>query len=148
MKKTIPFSEELISPCGMNCAICSNYLAYINNLNRSQCSGCRPNNKKCSYLFERCSGINHALEGCTTAKFCFECEQYPCKEINRMDKRYKNNYKMSVKSNLKYIHKNGIEKFVKEEYRKHHCSKCGGLISVHNQKCFECDTITRLVEKI
>ena len=27
------------------------------------------------------------------------------------------------------------------------CLECGGLISVHNGKCFQCDTITRLVEK-
>ncbi len=63
MKKTIQISEELIAPCGMNCAICSRYLSYVNNLNRSQCIGCRPDNKKCSYLFDKCSGINNALEG-------------------------------------------------------------------------------------
>lgn len=121
MKKAIPFDlsvpEELIAPCGVNCAICSHYLAYVNKLNRSQCAGCRPSNKKCTYLFEKCSGINHALEGNATAKFCFECGQYPCKHINRMDSRYSNNYKMSVKGNLEYINKNGIDMFIKEEYR-------------------------------
>ena len=146
MTELIPISEELIAPCGMNCAICSNYLAYINNLNRSQCAGCRPSNKKCSYLFDKCSGINSNLEGNTIAPFCFECNQYPCKQINRMDDRYRNNYKMSVKDNLEYINKNGIDIFIKEQYREHHCLKCGGLISIHNRKCFKCDTITRLVE--
>lgn len=147
MKGAITIPEELIAPCGMNCAICSKYLAYINNLTRSKCAGCRPSNKKCTYLFEKCSGINHALEGNATAKFCFECNQYPCKQINRMDSRYSNNYKMSVKGNLEYINKNGIDEFIKEECRERHCKKCGGLISVHNRKCFKCDTITRLVEK-
>lgn len=147
MKEIIPIPEELIAPCGMNCTICSNYLAYVNNLNRSQCAGCRPSNKKCTYLFEKCSGINHALEGNATAKYCFECSQYPCKQINRMNSRYCKNYKISVKDNIEYINKNGIDKFIKEEYRQHHCKKCGGLISVHNRKCFKCDTITRLVEK-
>lgn len=33
MKKTNPIPEELIAPCGMNCAICSRYFSYINNLN-------------------------------------------------------------------------------------------------------------------
>ncbi len=75
MKETIPISEELIAPCGMNCAICSRYLAYVNDLNLSQCAGCRPGNKKCSYLFDKCSGINAALEGNATAVFCFECSQ-------------------------------------------------------------------------
>jgi len=31
-----------------------------------------------------------------------------------------------------------------QEYR---CPECGDLISIHNRKCFKCDTITRLVEK-
>ena len=35
----------------------------------------------------------------------------------------------------------------REQYEKYHCSKCGGLISIHNRRCFKCDTITRLVEK-
>ena len=54
---------------------------------------------------------------------------------------------MSVKENLETIKNNGIGKFIKEQYKKYHCSKCGGLISIHNRKCFKCDTITRLVEK-
>jgi hypothetical protein len=95
MKKLNPISEELIAPCGMNCAVCSRYLAYINDLKRSQCIGCRPRNERCTYLFEKCTGINNTSEGNTV--FCFECSQYPCKQINRMDDRYRNNYKMSIK---------------------------------------------------
>jgi len=147
MVKSIPIKEELIAPCGMNCGICSNYLAYVNNLNRSKCAGCRPSNKKCTYLFEKCSGINHSLEGNSSARFCFECDQYPCKEINRMNRRYRENYKMSVKENLEYIKENGLSEFVAEQYEEHCCSKCGQLISIHNRKCFKCDTITKLVEK-
>jgi len=145
IRDSIP--EELIAPCGMNCAVCSNYLAYVNNLKRSQCAGCRPSNKNCTYLFEKCSGMNHGLEGTATAKFCYECSQYPCKAINRMDSRYQKSYGMSVKANQEHIKNNGLSRFVKEEYRLRHCEKCGGLISVHNRKCFKCDTITRLIEK-
>ncbi len=147
MTTQIPSKEELIAPCGMNCAICSNYLAYVNNLNRSQCTGCRTSNKKCTYLFEKCSGVNHPIEGNADAKFCFECNQYPCKEINRMDRRYRENYKISVKENLEYIKEKGIKKLVAEQYDEYQCSRCGDLISVHNKKCFKCDKITKLVEK-
>lgn len=145
MKKLIPISEELIAPCGMNCAICSRYLSYVNDLNRSQCIGCRPQNKSCEYLFEKCSGINHSSTG--EAVFCFECDQYPCKQINRMDDRYRENYCMSVKDNLESIKKIGIDEFIQEQYKKYRCLKCGGLISIHNRKCFKCDPITRLIEK-
>ena len=147
MKSKIPTAEELIAPCGMNCAVCSRYLAYANNLKKSQCSGCRPSNNKCSYLFGKCTGINSSLEGNADAKFCFECDQYPCKEINRMDKRYRNNYEMSVKENLRAIKNNGITQFIGAQYKAYNCPNCGGLISIHNKKCFKCHKITRLVEK-
>ncbi len=147
MTKSIPTNDELIAPCGMNCAICSNYLAYVNNLKRSQCSGCRARMTKCSYLFEKCSGINSPLETTVDAKLCFECSQYPCAEIDRMDDRYRTNYRMSVKENLGDIEKNGVANFVKRQCDIYQCSRCGELTSVHNRKCFKCDTITRLVEK-
>ena len=147
MTKSIPIKDELIAPCGMNCAICSKYLAYVNNLNKSQCSGCRPSNKKCTYLFEKCTGINHSLEGNAEAQFCFECNQYPCKEINRMDRRYRDNYGMGVKDNLKHIKENGVVEFAEAQYKNYQCTKCGGLISIHNKKCFKCDTISKLIEK-
>lgn len=147
MQKLITIKEELIAPCGMNCAICSNYLAFKNDLKKSQCSGCRPSNKKCTYLFEKCSGSNHCLEGNADAKFCFECDLYPCKEIERMNKRYRENYGMSVKENLAMIQMVGVKEFVKSQQTKYECPKCGELLSIHNKKCFKCDKITKLVEK-
>ncbi|MCP4007982.1 MAG: DUF3795 domain-containing protein [Proteobacteria bacterium] len=89
---TVPISEGLIAPCGMNCSICSKYLAYVNNLNRSKCSGCRSRNTRCTHLFDKCSGINNALEINEATKFCLECGQYLCKQINRMDTRYRRYY--------------------------------------------------------
>jgi hypothetical protein len=65
-----------------------------------------------------------------------------------MDDRYRKSYKMSVKDNLEYIKKMGMGEFVTEQYKKYSCTKCGGLISIHNRKCFQCDTVTRLVEKL
>jgi hypothetical protein len=145
MKKQNSISEELIAPCGMNCAVCSRYLAYVNHLKRSQCVGCRPKNLKCTYLFGKCKRINKNSNGSTS--FCFECELYPCKQLNRMDARYIINYKMSTKDNLECIKKKGITKFINEQYKKYRCPNCGGLISIHNRKCFKCDTITKLIEK-
>ncbi len=140
-------SKELIAPCGMNCAICSRYLAYRHNLNRRQCRGCRSENKKCTYLFEKCTGINNGLDGNASAVFCYECNQYPCSQINRMNDRYRKNYSMSVKDNLDCINIMGIGKFTEDQYEKYRCLKCGGLVSVHNKKCFKCDKVTKLVEK-
>ena len=71
MKKPNSIPEELIAPCGMNCAICSRYLSYVNNLKKSQCIGCRTRNKRCTYLFKNCEGPKNISTG--NAIFCFEC---------------------------------------------------------------------------
>ena len=64
-----------------------------------------------------------------------------------MDARYRKNYQMSVKENLENINKMGIDQFIKDQHEKYRCPKCGGMISIHNRKCFNCDPVTRLVEK-
>ncbi|MBN1656449.1 MAG: DUF3795 domain-containing protein [Deltaproteobacteria bacterium] len=142
-----PITKELIAPCGMNCAVCSRYLAHINNLKRSQCPGCRPRNKTCFYLFAKCTGVNHRIKY-RDAVFCFECDQFPCKQLKRMDDRYRKNYGMSEIDNLEYIRQHGIENFLEDQYQKHRCERCGGIISAHNGKCFQCDEVTRLIEKL
>jgi hypothetical protein len=140
-----PIAEILIAPCGMNCALCSHYLAHINNLKRSTCVGCRSEDKKCTYLFRDCAGPKK--KSAKGPSFCFECDRYPCKHIDRMDKRYRIGYGMSIKENLEYIRKYGIARFRAEQYSKYRCPRCSGVISIHNGKCFRCETITRLVEK-
>ena len=147
MNNPHPSSEDLVAPCGMHCAVCSRYLSHAHDLKRSQCAGCRPEHKRCSYLFAKCTGINHARKGTRTAAFCSACPQYPCRQIDRMDDRYRKNYGLSVKENLACIGKKGVARFIQEQYEKYRCPKCGGWISIHNGKCFACDTITRLVEK-
>ena len=54
---------------------------------------------------------------------------------------------MSVTANLDQIQEVGLDSFLEDQYQQHRCPKCGGLISVHNRKCFQCEPITRLVEK-
>ncbi|MGA3288914.1 MAG: DUF3795 domain-containing protein [Candidatus Bathyarchaeia archaeon] len=53
LKATV--NPELIAPCGMNCALCSGYLALKNDVKSkgvrmSYCTSCRPRNKNCSFL--------------------------------------------------------------------------------------------------
>jgi hypothetical protein len=131
----------------MNCAVCSRYLAQRNGLRRSRCVGCRPRNERCAYLFGRCSGINHTAKS-GAAAFCFECGQYPCVVLKRVDHRYRENYGMSFLENLERIRTKGVGGFLAEQQRKYRCAGCGELRSVHNGKCFRCDTVTRLIEKL
>jgi ribosomal protein S27AE len=43
--------------------------------------------------------------------------------------------------NLKKIKQSGIDDFLKNQREKYECPRCGGVICVHNRKCYDCETI-------
>lgn len=138
--------KELIAPCGMNCAICSGYLAFkydvkSKGIRMPYCIGCRPRDKKCAFLKKRCTLL---LED--QVQYCYECEDFPCTRLQRLDKRYKNNFRMSMTENLEYMRENGIEQFLKKEEGKWKCPECGALICCHNGICFNCG-LDKLINK-
>jgi hypothetical protein len=81
--------EELIAPCGMDCNVCSGYLALQHTVRdkgvrMAYCKGCRPRDKKCAFLRKRCELLlNNKVE------FCYECEEFPCENLKHIDKRYR-----------------------------------------------------------
>jgi hypothetical protein len=131
--------EVLIAPCGMNCGICSGYLALKNDVKSrgvrmTYCTGCRPRNKQCAFLKKRCETL---LNG--QVQYCYECESYPCERLRHIDKRYfLSAFRMSMIENLEYIKEHGIEKFLMREEQKWKCPECGGVISCHNGICYSC----------
>jgi hypothetical protein len=134
-----PFEENLIAPCGMNCGLCSSYLAMKYDLKKtgimkSYCPGCRPRGKNCAFLKKNCK-----LLGEGKVQYCYECGNFPCRRLKGLDKRYRTKYHMSMIENLENIKKDGIEKFLASQSKKWQCSKCGGIISCHNGLCFHCD---------
>ncbi|OGO33186.1 MAG: hypothetical protein A2Z29_08700 [Chloroflexi bacterium RBG_16_56_11] len=129
---------ELVAPCGMNCAICSSYLAMKNDLKRkgfgrTYCAGCRPRGKNCSFMKKSCALLGNGL-----VQFCYECAVFPCDRLKRLDKRYRTFYHMSMIENLEYIKEYGLERFLKEDEAKWRCPDCGGTICCHNGVCFSC----------
>lgn len=127
----------MIAPCGMNCSICARQLALKNNLKNekiiiSYCPGCR-NKNKCAFQ-KKCDLLRN-----NTIKYCFECDDFPCESLQRLDKRYRTHYRMSMIDNLKFIKKEGVSKFLKNEKEKWRCTNCGELICCHNGLCFKCD---------
>lgn len=131
--------NELVSPCGMNCSICANYLAMKNQVRNkgvkmAYCKGCIPRNKNCSFLKKHCDKLSSNL-----VDFCFECNDFPCLRLTNLDEKYKSKYKMSMIENLILIKNKGIEEFIDSQKRKWKCGKCGNLLSCHNGLCFNCD---------
>ncbi len=133
---TEPFEKKLIAPCGMNCGICIGFFGYAVNGRKRKitCTGCRPRDKQCAFLKKHCKKLlNKEIE------YCFECNDFPCEKLKGLDERYRRKYEMSMIDNLEYIQKNGIDKFVKKERERWKCPKCGGVICVHDKRCYSCE---------
>jgi len=134
--------EELVAPCGMNCSVCAAYLAHAHDL-RSKgfrmmyCIGCRPRDKSCAFLKKSCDRLRKSQ-----VKYCYECPTFPCARLSALDKRYREQFRMSEIENLHRIRDEGIKAFLRSERKKWRCPKCGGVISCHNGLCFECDIDT------
>ena len=130
--------EELIAPCGMDCSVCSNYLALENDVRAkgvrmAYCKGCRPRDKKCSFLKKRCELLlNNKVE------FCYECEEFPCENLKHIDKRCQTFFRMSLIDNLNYIKEHGLAEFLENQSKKWRCPDCGAVICCHNGLCFSC----------
>jgi len=125
--------SSLIATCGMNCGICYAYLR-----EKNKCPGCNFFNAKEPVSIDRCKIRNceHIKSGKIT--FCFGCESFPCRNLKRLDKRYRTKYGMSEIENLEYIKKKGIRKFIEKEKLKWSCSNCGGTVNVHKKICSVC----------
>ena len=130
--------KELIAPCGMNCGLCSRYLAMQNDVQSkgveiSYCLGCRPKNKKCGFVQKDCELLRKRK-----IQFCHECPDFPCEKLQKLDDGYRKRYRMSMIENQKYIRDNGMEKFLEKETEKWKCPDCGSVICCHNGLCYNC----------
>jgi hypothetical protein len=125
--------NSLIATCGMNCGIC---MAYLRKKNR--CPGCRAFNAEEPVSIARCKIKNCKLVRNGKIKYCFECNDFPCKHVKHLDKRYRTRYNMSMIENLVNIKNFGIRNFLKNEKNKWTCPLCGGTICVHKGYCSVC----------
>jgi hypothetical protein len=131
--------ENLIAPCGMNCGLCRSYQVMNNDLkkqglNYKYCPGCIPRGENCLHMGDQCDLLADGL-----VRFCFECQNFPCKRLKALDKRYRTKYHMSMIDNLNFIQENGMESFLEKEATVWQCPLCGGLICCHNGLCLSCD---------
>ena len=130
--------EELIAPCGMNCGLCTRYLAMRNDVQSkgvdiSYCTGCRPRDRKCAFVQKDCELLRKRQ-----IKFCYECPDFPCGKLKKLDDGYRKRYHMSMIDNQQYIRDYGMEKFLEKEAQKWKCPDCGSVICCHNGLCYNC----------
>jgi hypothetical protein len=131
-------TKQLIAPCGMNCGICSSYLALKNDVRSkgiriAYCTGCRQSNRNCGYLKKRCDLLANGK-----VTYCYECDGFPCNRLQHLDNRYRSLFRMSMIENLETIKRKGINGLLAQQTKKWKCPECGGVVSCHNGVCFEC----------
>jgi hypothetical protein len=128
---------SMTAPCGINCWTC---LAYLRPRNR--CSGCRYGGRSKPDHRNNCRILNCEHLAKTGSGFCYDCEQFPCRRLKDLDKRYRTKYHTSLLENLVNIKTTGFEVFIKREYARWHCPDCGGTICIHRGFCMACNTRT------
>lgn len=136
--KNDEFTKELVAPCGINCRICVGYFGYTmaDKKRKMRCVGCKPRDKGCAFLKKYCKKLEK-----NEVDFCYECADFPCSHLEKLDEVYRERYNMSMIHNLKDIEKNGIDKFLKNQKEQYRCSVCGGVVCVHNGKCYGCGSV-------
>jgi len=134
--KNDKFTKNLIASCGMNCRICIGYFGYTvsGKRRKMKCIGCKPRDKSCAFLKKYCKKLTKK-----EVDYCYECSDFPCFHLEKIDKLYRERYNMSMIENLEYIRDNGMDDFLKKQEKKYQCSECGGVICVHNGKCYSCE---------
>jgi hypothetical protein len=108
-------APELIAPCGMNCRICIAHFGYTlqGKKRKNARNGCRTRKSKSAFIQKQCEKLAK-----NQIAFCFECADCPCKNLKKLDKRYRENYGMSMIENLIYIQTWGMDKFLESEQEK------------------------------
>ena len=89
---------SLIAPCGMNCSIC---MAYLRDKNK--CPGCRGSDAHKPVTRVKCKIKACDILQKEKIKYCFQCEKFPCGNMEHLDKRYRTKYDMSMVENLEDI---------------------------------------------
>jgi len=140
----IEMNEHLIAPCGMNCSLCSAYQFKKYDLNKKgfhkkYCPGCIPRGENCTHMKDACETLAKGK-----IRLCIQCENFPCKRLKALDKRYRFKYNMSMIENLNYIKKFSIEEFLIKEREKWSCPKCKAIICCHYGLCLNCN-INKLI---
>ena len=129
------FCAKLIAPCGINCGTCIAFFGYTmsGKKRKHSCGGCWSRERHCAFIKKKCKKLaNKQLD------YCFECNDFPCEVLEKLDSRYVEKYGMSLVGNLKHLNTKGIVEYLKYEEERWKCPSCEGVICVHNKKCYTC----------
>lgn len=121
----------MFAPCGMNCKVC-----YKHCHHKKPCAGCLNSDNGKPEHCRKCK-----IKDCIKEKglsYCFECFDYPCKLIKNLEKSYNKRYRTSLVENSRFVCRYGLNAFMQAQKERYTCPKCGGVFSLHDGVCSEC----------
>ena len=126
-----PIENIMLAPCGMNCMVC-----YQHCYHKKPCPGClntdlgKPAHCRSCKIKEcvKAGGLTH----------CFECAENPCARIQALEKSYQKRYNTSLIANGQCAKKQGITAFLESQRAQFTCPQCGGIVSIHDSECSDC----------
>ena len=138
MNKNKPSAFDLTAPCGLYCGSCRQYLAKSEGLLKQiglkqGCDGCRLRNKNCKFIKRDCSALRKK-----EIDYCFECENFLCDNLIKLDDIYQSRFQTSLIENLRRIKEVGTDNWVKEQIKLFTCSNCEAKVSIHEKECYFC----------
>ncbi len=138
MNRDISLELNLAAPCGFYCGTCRHYLARTKGLLGEKklkhgCRGCRIQDKNCAWVKKDCVLLRKKQ-----IDFCFECKDFPCANLKKLDERHIRDDNVSLIDNLLRIKKFGPKQWLAEEDEKWRCRNCGGRICVIDKECYDC----------
>lgn len=139
MEMPMKINTEMFAPCGMNCMVC--YKHCYTKKTKQPCAGCLPGDEGKPEHCRKCK-----IKDCVRSKgliFCYECSNFPCKLIKNLEKSYNKRYEESLIENSLIVKEHGISYLMDLHNKKYRCSKCGGVLSLHDKICTECKTPRR-----
>ena len=130
--------NNLAAPCGIYCGACRTYLLKKKDLFEKKgykqgCDGCRIRNKNCAFIRRDCPALRK-----NELSFCYECEKFPCQNLKKIDKQYRERLYVSLIDNLRRINEVGVKKWLTEQNKLYTCPECEGEICIHDAECYDC----------
>lgn len=131
MKMPNTIENSMFAPCGMNCMVC-----YKHCYSKKPCAGCLAGDSGKPEHCRKCR-----IKDCVKDKaitYCYECTEFPCKQIKTLEKSYNTRYGASLIQNSITVKDSGVDAFMETELHRWTCQHCGGIISLHDNECSEC----------
>lgn len=122
---------SMFAPCGMNCMVC-----YKHCCHPRPCAGCQGGEDGKPIHCRSCKIKECARE--RGVSYCFACGGYPCERVKNLEKSYRTRYGTSLMENGRLVKEEGLSVFLRRQEEQYTCPDCGGVISLHDRECSEC----------